>query len=299
MPETADSCLISISGFTNEALKTHMSTILPLYEALKTDTGASIWTDRVTGTVKAVYQKCAHSGVYNYLGLLLDQASNELKIREHRVELEGCHQILAEMDSRSQEKDEDSERQLARNRLLEKMRCIEELIGYCRRRMENAEAHLSALAATQIEAYLDTLEVAKRDPVRPSRLRRIENVHEPSPSRRFKDFAAETFGVLVKAHPHGVSHVDLQPFADECDARGYMPDSDFLTNSVCQAIKQYNDEHPGVGIKNFSDVVAVLGRNSANADSVKKRQKNSTQKLAREFRKWLSYNKSWCEKHSD
>lgn len=70
-----------------------------------------------------------------------------------------------------------------------------------------------------------------------------------------------------------------------------MLNSDFLGDTVCQAIKDYNDDHPQAEIKNFSDLVAVLKRSPASPGSVKKRKKNSKQEVTRKFRVWLSDNK--------
>ena len=162
------------------------------------------------------------------------------------------------------------------------------------------ESQLSALSAIQIDSYLDVVGVPAHDPLRLSLngqgndvSKATESPSEPSLAQSFKTFAAKTFIDLTAKYPgqSGVPAEAFVPFADECDTREYLLNSDFLRARVLKAIKQYNDDHPGAPIKSFSDLVAALSPVAANSSSVRKQQKNTTQKVTRQFRVWLYENK--------
>lgn len=287
MTEAFKGCLVSIAILSDAALEDRVSTISNLLESIR----------REEKTATGAYQ-CALSEVANYLWLLEDQARSESANRKDQKELERCRQILVDVVAPSQENDKDSERQCDRDRLLKKIEDTEELIRLRQSAREAVEGQLSALSAVQIDSYLDAVGVPAHDPLRLSLncpntrvSKTTENLSEPSLAQSFKIFAAKTFIDLTAKHPRGVPQAKLVPFAAECDANGYMLNADFLRDKLCEAIKQYNDDHPGAWIKNFSDLVAVLNPVSASSGPVKKRKKNSKQEVCRRFRVWLYDNK--------
>lgn len=287
MPEAFKGCLVFISNLSDAALENRISAISRLLEET-----------RRSGREATGYHRVALCSAAEYLSLLEDQARSEWADREDQKELEHCRQSLAGAVPPSQENDKDSERQCDRDRLQKNIEDTERLIHLRRSARDAVEGQLSSLSAIQIDSYLDVVGVPVHDPIRRSLngqdnnlLKAPESPSEPSLAQSFKAFAAETFIDLTAKYPKGVPAKALEPFAQECDGRGYLLTSDFLRDRVLKAIQQYNDDHPGAPIKSFSDLVAVLSTVSANSGAVKKRQKNTTQKVTRQFRVWLYENK--------
>jgi hypothetical protein len=289
MPEAFKGCLSSISNLSDIALEERIST-----------TGKLLDTIRPEETTVTGARKRALSGVINYLGLLFDQARDEQRNRELQQELERDRQILAELASAPQENDKNSDRLCDRDRLQKDIEDTERLIHSRRSARDAVEGQLSALSSIQIDSYLDVAGIPAHDPLRLALngqgndlSKASESSTEPSPAQSFKTFAAETFIDLIAKYPgrSGVPAEALVPFATECNTRGYMLNSDFLGDTVCKAIKDYNGDHPQAEIKNFSDLVAVLKRSPIGTGSVKKKKKNSKQEVTRKFRVWLSDNK--------
>lgn len=288
MPEAFKGCLVSIAILSDAALADRIPTVANLLEAIRREERTAIGAYR-----------CALSAVANFLSLLEDQAINERAIREYQEDLERCRQILAGVVSPSQENDKDSERRYDRDRLLKKIEDTEKLIHLRRSARDAVEGQLSALSAIHIDSYLDVVGVPAHDPLRLSLnsqgndvSKATESPREPSLAQSFKEFAAKTVIDLAAKHPRGVPQTDLKPFAAECDARSYLLNPDFLRPRVCKAIKQYNDDHPRAMIKNYSDLVAVLSPVAVGSGPAKKRMKDSRQVVSRQFRVWLSENKS-------
>jgi hypothetical protein len=284
MPEAFKGCLVSISILSDAALEDRVSTISNLLEAIR----------REEKTATGAYQ-CALSAVGNYLSLLEDQARSEWANRKDQKELERCRQIVAGVVPPSQENAKDSERKCDRDCLLKKIEDAEELIRLRQSTREAVEDQLSALSAIQIDSYLAVAGIPAHDPLRLSLngqgndvSKATESLSEPSLAQSFKTFAAETFIDLTAKYPKGVPAEALAPFAKECKTRGYMLNSDFLRDRVLKAIDEYNIDFPKAKIENYSDLVARLRPDPVSVDSVKKRQKSSRQKVARQFRVWLS-----------
>jgi hypothetical protein len=282
--EAFKGCLVSISPLSDAALEDRISTISNLLEAIRreerTATGAHRW---------------ALSAVDNYLWLVEDQARSESTDREDRKKLESFRQILAGLVPSSQENDKDSELQCERDRLLKKIEDTEKLIRLRQSVRNSVEGQLLATSAIQIDSFLAMVGVPAHDPLRLSLngqginvSKATESPSETSMARNFKTFAAETFKDLTAQFPKGVPAKALEPFAQECDGRGYLLTSDFLRNRVLKAIKGYNIDFPQAQIRNYSDLVGTLRSIPVSAGSVKKRQKNSRQEVARSFRVWLS-----------
>jgi len=287
MPDAFRGCLVSISSLSDAALEDRNSTVSKLLEAIRSDERTA------TG-----FRKHALSEAATFLSLVEDQARSEWANRRHQKDLERCRQILAEATPPSQENDPGCERQCDHDRLLRKIEDTEELIRLQQSVRESVEGQLSALSAIKIDSYLAVAGLPTHDPIRlslscPSTRdpRATETISEPSLAQSFKEFAAQTFIDLTAKYPRGVPHTELEPFAAMCESREYKPNPDFLPDRVCRPINEYNKDHPASQIENFSQLIAVLRPAPAKPGSVKKRQKNSTQKVSRKFRLWLSENK--------
>jgi hypothetical protein len=233
--------------------------------------------------------------VTDYLWLLIEQAQIEFNNRRDQGEIERCRRVLAGVVPPSQEDDKGSERKCDHDRLLKKLEDKEELIRLRQSTREAVEGQLSALSAIQIDSYLAVAGVPAHDPLRLalngqgiSVSKATESPSETSMAQNCKTFAAETFIDLTgKYGRKGVPAEALRPFADQCDAREYKIDSYFLRDRVLKAIDKYNTAFPKAQIETYSDLVETLCQVPVSASSVKKRQKNSRQEVAREFRVWL------------
>jgi len=285
LPEAFQGCLVPIDILSDDALDARLSTIGKLLDEIRIE----------EKTATSAYHKCALSAVANYCVLLDDQARMEMANRKDQIELERYRQILAGVGSLSIENDKDSELNSDCGRLLNNIEDIEHQIGLRQSVRMSVEGQLSALSAHQIDSYLAFVGVPAHDPLRLSingqtanDSKATENTSEPSVVQDVKTFAAETFIDLTDKYPkHGVPAEALKPFAAECDARRYLLTSDFLRDRVCKAIKEYNIDFPQAQIKNYTDLVETLRPVPVSANSVKKRLKNSRQKVARQFRVWL------------
>jgi hypothetical protein len=284
MSEAFKGCLVSISTLSDAALEDRVSTISNLLDAIR----------REEKTATGAY-RCALSAVANYLWLLGDQSGSESADRKDRKELERCRQILAGAVPPSQENEKGIERQCDHDRLLKKIEDTEELIRLRQSATEAVEGELSALSAIQIDSYLAVAGIPAHDPLRLALngqginvSKATESPSETSIAQNFKTFAAETFiGLTAKYGRKGVPAEALRPFADQCDARKYKINSDFLRDRVLKAIDKYNVDFSDAQIENYSNLVEMLVTVALPTDSVKKRQKNSRQELARKFRVWL------------
>jgi hypothetical protein len=290
MPEAFRNCLIHIDNLSDEALQARMEALELLWRAL---------LDEQARTPKSA-RYVALSTAIDFLWLVLDQAKDEAGIRESEKEIQRYRRILEPLTRSPQPSTDDSEPGGDYDRLLKRIEDREELIRLRRTTKEAAERELSRLSAGQIDSCLGAVGVPADDPLRRS-LNRVgteapkttELTSEPSLAQSFKDFAAEIFIKVTAKHPRGVPQAALKEFAGECDNRGYKPNSDFLPDRVCKSIKEYNNDHPSSEIENFSQLIAVLSPVSCKRGSVKKRQKNSRQRVSRKFRLWLAENKRY------